>query len=50
MVSNVYAPASKLFDLVTVKNNCDDAPPRSFADYRVSVASAPNGVEAIEML
>ncbi len=44
------APASKLFDLVTVEKNCGDAPPRSFADYTVTVVSAPDGVEKMEML
>ena len=44
------APASKLFDLVTVEKNCGDLPPRSFGDYRVAVGSAPDGVEIIEKL
>lgn len=44
------APASMLFDLVTVGKNCGDASPRSFADYQVTVGSAPAGVELIEML
>ncbi len=46
------APASKLFDLVTVEKNCGDAPPRSFADYTVTVdkANVPAGVELIEMI
>ena len=44
------APAQKLFSLVSVENNCGDAPPRSFADYDVSVGEAPAGVEIIEML
>lgn len=39
------APAQKLFDLVTVSKNCGDNPPRSFADYTVSVGEAPEGVE-----
>ncbi|MCF7847861.1 MAG: type I-C CRISPR-associated protein Cas7/Csd2 [Kiritimatiellales bacterium] len=44
------APAQKLFNLVTIQKNCGDAPPRSFADYTVSVGAAPTGVELIEML
>ncbi len=44
------APASKLFDLVTVEKNCGDAPPRSFGDYSVTVGAAPAGVELIEMI
>ncbi|MDW7771619.1 MAG: type I-C CRISPR-associated protein Cas7/Csd2 [Desulfobulbaceae bacterium] len=44
------APASKLFDLITVEKNCGDMPPRSFADYSVTVGAAPAGVELIEML
>ncbi len=46
------APASKLFDLVTVEKNCGDAPPRSFAHYTVTVDkdNVPAGVELIEMI
>jgi CRISPR-associated protein Csd2 len=46
------APAQKLFDLVSVKKREDlgDAPPRSFADYTVSIGDTPSGVELIEML
>ena len=44
------APAQKLFDLVRVEKNCGEKPPRSFADYKVSVGEAPEGVEKIEML
>jgi CRISPR-associated protein Csd2 len=44
------APAQKLFNLVKVEKNCGDNPPRSFADYTVSVGAAPDGVELIEML
>lgn len=46
------APAQKLFDLVTVQKNesLGDAPPRSFADYVVTVGQTPDGVELIEML
>lgn len=44
------APAQKLFGLVKVEKNCGDIPPRSFADYTVSVGKAPDGVELIEML
>ncbi|MDF7807381.1 type I-C CRISPR-associated protein Cas7/Csd2 [Pontiellaceae bacterium B12219] len=44
------APAQKLFNLVTVEKNCGEKPPRSFADYTVSIGDAPDGVELIEML
>ncbi len=46
------APASRLFDLVQVEKNCGDAPPRSFADYTVTVNkdSAPSGVKVEEKL
>ena len=46
------APASKLFDLVTVKKNRGDDPPRSFTDYTVTVdkGSAPSGVSVDEKL
>ena len=44
------APASKLFDLITVEKNCGDAPARSFSDYTVTVGGAPDGVERIEKL
>ena len=44
------APAQKLFNLVSVAKNCGDNPPRSFADYSVSIGEVPNGVEKIEML
>ena len=44
------APAQKLFDLVTVKKNCSDVPPRLFSDYTVTVSEAPEGVEIIEKL
>jgi CRISPR-associated protein Csd2 len=44
------APANKLFDLVTVNKNSNDIPPRSFADYDVSVGKAPTGVTIIEKL
>ena len=47
------APAHKLFDLVKVGRNGDTSlPPRSFADYTVTVdkAGSPAGVEALELL
>ena len=44
------APAQKLFDLVNVKNNSTDVPPRSFSDYTVTVGNAPDGVEILELL
>ena len=44
------APANKLFDLVTVKKNCDDVP-RSFADYKVTIEENPyKGIEIEEMI
>lgn len=44
------ASAQKLFNLITVEKNCGEAPPRSFADYTVTVGEAPNGVGIINML
>ncbi len=44
------APANKLFDLVQIEKNCGDAPPRSFADYTVTIGEKLNGVETIEKL
>jgi len=45
------APAHKLFDLIEIRrNNRTEGPARSFKDYDVSVGSAPNSVEIIEML
>lgn len=44
------APAHKLFDLVTVKRNDDQKPPRAFTDYSININSdeKPNGVTIIE--
>ncbi len=44
------APANKLFDLVRVEKNCGDNPPRSFADYTVTVGAAPEGVKLQEKI
>lgn len=46
------APAQKLFDLVQCRRVDADTPPRSFADYEVTVdeAGCPEGVEIIEKL
>lgn len=44
------APAQKLFDLVQVKRNDETTPPRSFADYTVTMGEPPAGVELIDML
>ena len=45
------APAHKLFDMIEIRrNNRTEGPARSFKDYDVSVGSAPNSVEIIEML
>ncbi len=43
------APASQLFNLVRVEKNCGDSPPRSFADYTVTVdtANKPDGVQVL---
>ncbi len=42
------APAHKLFELVTVNKKAEANPPRQFADYDISVGSAPAGVSIIE--
>lgn len=45
------APAHKLFDLIDIKRaEGSEGPARSFKDYTVSVGTAPNGVEILEML
>lgn len=46
------APAQKLFDLVTCRRLNEETPPRSFADYEVSVneSGLPEGVQLIEKL
>lgn len=44
------APAQKLFNLIEVEKNCGDKPPRSFADYSVSVNEPPDGVTLIDMI
>lgn len=47
------APAHKLFELVKVDRNGDGSlPPRSFADYTVTVntSAKPEGVEVLELL
>ncbi len=44
------APAQKLFNLVKVKKNCSNKPPRSFSDYEVSIGESPQGVEIIDMM
>jgi CRISPR-associated protein Csd2 len=45
------APAHALFDLVTVRRKENsEGPARSFADYEVTVAPAPAGVEILEKL
>ncbi len=44
-------PAWKLFDLVKISRIGDpETPPRSFADYQVSIGEAPEGVQIIEKL
>lgn len=44
------APAHKLFDLVRVEAKDGNKPIRRFEDYTIEIASAPNGVEIIELL
>jgi len=44
------APAHKLFSLVTAERVNPSEPPRSFEDYRVSAATAPNGITMLELL
>lgn len=45
------APAHKLFDLIDIKrNNRTEGPARAFKDYDVTVGTAPNGVEILELL
>ncbi|MFZ3070468.1 MAG: type I-C CRISPR-associated protein Cas7/Csd2 [Anaerolineaceae bacterium] len=46
------APSHKLLELIKVQRTHQDAPPRSFTDYQVSVAAdqVPDGVTLIEML
>lgn len=44
------APAHKLFERITITRNRDDAPPRAFTDYTVTVnrEGLPAGVELVE--
>lgn len=46
------APAHKLFQLVQVRKQIDDKPPRDFSDYEVTIAqnAVPQGVEVMELL
>lgn len=45
------APAHKLFDLIDIQPKADlERPARSFKDYKVTVGTAPEGVEIIEKL
>jgi CRISPR-associated protein Csd2 len=46
------APANQLFDLVKIDIIDTNKPPRSFTDYKVTIArdKLPEGVELIEML
>lgn len=44
------APAQQLFDLVQVERLQPSQPPRSFADYKIHIGSAPAGVTLIEKL
>lgn len=45
------APAHKLFDLINIKRaEGSEGPARSFKDYEVNIAAAPEGVQIIEMI
>jgi len=45
------APAHKLFDLIDIKRKeGSEGPARSFKDYAVTIGTAPEGVEIIEVL
>ena len=46
------APSHKLFDLVKVTAKDKDTPPRSFADYEVTIdrAGLPTGVELLDLI
>ncbi len=44
------APAQQLFDLVQIERLHPGQPPRSFADYKIEIGTAPNGVTLIEKL
>lgn len=46
------APAHKLFDLVKVERRIadDPAPARGYGDYAVTVGTAPEGVEVLELI
>ncbi|MDX9787101.1 MAG: type I-C CRISPR-associated protein Cas7/Csd2 [Desulfobacterales bacterium] len=45
------APAHKLFDLIDIqRKEGAEGPARSFKDYKVTIGSAPDGVEIIEKL
>ena len=45
------APAQNLFDLIQVKKNTDDQPPRRFDDYTITALkdNVPAGVELLEL-
>ncbi|MDD3587807.1 MAG: type I-C CRISPR-associated protein Cas7/Csd2 [Thermoguttaceae bacterium] len=47
------APAQTLFNLVKIKKNLSDVPPRAFTDYTVTIdegKKCPDGIEVIEMI
>jgi CRISPR-associated protein Csd2 len=46
------APATKLFDRVTISRTVSDGPPRAFSDYTISVneADMPAGIKLIRMI
>jgi CRISPR-associated protein Csd2 len=44
------APAHQLFDLIKVERKSNEAVPRSFADYTVTVAEPPAGVTVKNMV
>jgi CRISPR-associated protein Csd2 len=43
------APAHALFDLVSVRRQDDNKPPRDFSDYAVTVGQVPQGVTLVDM-
>jgi CRISPR-associated protein Csd2 len=44
------APASKLFDLISIKKKDENKPARDFSDYEIKINKAPEGVEIIEKI
>ena len=44
------APASKLFDLISIKKKDENKPIRDFSDYEIMVGQIPEGIELIEKI